>query len=116
MLTIRKAQFAVFEERAAIALRVRLLEWVKRLHPEVFEGLSPATLGDLVELGVLSAARFGIEKEADLVRFLHLMVELGPTFPDQEEYSWTAKILRDEALAPAERLRMVALFASGSEE
>jgi hypothetical protein len=104
VLTIRDAQMAVFDETMRRSFEDRAVAYLSRIRPSAVppEGVRP-----LVWAGIARADGYGMRVERDLIRYLELMVRLGPDFDLREENAWVRGLLGSRALRPEARLRMV---------
>jgi len=61
----------------------------------------------VIENGIVRAARYGIEEEFDVERYLDIMFYLGLDFDVSERNSWARVVLEDDTQMPAERLSQI---------
>ena len=112
MLTVRKQQLDAlgaymrqsFEDRVAQHL---VREWPLQVRKLLSAGGSEKPVRDLIQLGIQKAARYGIESEADVMRFIELMVRILPEFDEQKELGWARAILDDRSLPGAAKIGLI---------
>jgi hypothetical protein len=66
--------------------------------PAEFEKLGDK-VAEFIRQGIEKAGRYGIEGEADVSRYLDLMVKLGVDFESLDAMKWAAAILEDESIS-----------------
>jgi len=107
VLTVRDRQRRVFEDLA----RERFVAETLRSLPEVFPGDArvgdPVAMRALIEDGIERAVRLGIEGGREVMLYVFLLHELGPSFEDAAGTRWIGDILRDPELAPSTRLDLI---------
>ena len=107
MLTIRPDQMNAFPKAVEKDLECRLLTHVQRLFAEQCRPLGEEGVRQRVRLGIRAAARYGIEAEYDVSRYVDAMFLLGPDFDTSECWPWAAEALGDascDATARMDRL------------
>ena len=83
MLDIRTEQMAAFRAQLLKQFENRMVKHIGQAYPDQFEAMLDPESGDapvrtLVRKGVEKAAGYGIDIEADVARFIDLMVEIDP--------------------------------------
>lgn len=104
MLLIRREQMEVlaaarwrdFASLATRHCRVR--------HPEICDPLSDDALQLRVDSGLRRARSHGFEQSADLMRFLDMLLRIGP---DADKQPWVAAILAQSKYAPSTRMDLI---------
>ena len=87
MLTIRYEQLAALRRPQSASLEHRLCEALGQSHPEQVAILGPAGTRRLVDHGLRTGWRCGLESEDELARLVVLMLQVGVEFersPDRE--------------------------------
>ena len=75
--------------------------------PDETARMSVDALIVLVDRGIDLASTYKILLEADVARFLELIVGLGEDFDVQSDFRWIGEILKQTEIEPAARLDMV---------
>ena len=96
MLTIRAAQFALFEEELTKRFVDETACELKRILPRHCEALGPEGVRDAIHAGVKQAAAYGIVSERGAAGYVRLMFMFGADFDRKHE--WARKVL-DQAPA-----------------
>ncbi len=112
MLTIRNAQLAVLAEARFEHYVDELAGLVARHWPEEFSAMGMEGARRLAEDAVVKAERYEIRGEAEVARYLNLMLALGRDFDRDPRYPWAGAILRDEAIAPRHKLKKLIRLAA----
>lgn len=99
MLTIRKAQTAVFEDASLVDFENRMVVHIKKFFPDHFAALQEEKTRQLIQFAIERAATHGIVNECDVCKFTDLMIGFGPGFEEDPKCAWAAKILGDTASA-----------------
>lgn len=87
MLTIRHEQLEALRRLASASFEQRLADALERSHPDEVAALGPEGLRELVDHGLRTGWRCGLEDEHELARLVVLMLQLGRDFersPDRE--------------------------------
>ncbi|MFP2959630.1 hypothetical protein ACLEPN_17755 [Myxococcus sp. 1LA] len=106
-LTIRAAQMQAFEAPAKPRPQDRLLAHLRRVFPERMRALSPAAALALVEAGMATAQRHGIQDAKSVTLLTDLVVVKGPGFEDTADLAWSGAILRSASIPSEEKAGMI---------
>jgi hypothetical protein len=98
MLTIRKEQMVVFREPAIHDYVKRTVLYLTERFPEKCDVLGEPKLRETVKYGIQRSASYGITTEADVRRYIELMLMFGPDFDQAPELPWASSILNNKAL------------------
>lgn len=117
MFNLRKEQLKVFEEAAARELESRMIAQLRSEQPAPFGAMDRAELGDLVRYGIERAMAYQLTAEADVLKYIRVMLALGKDFDRDPRYPWASHTLNDASLGSAtarvDRLSAAALEAAG---
>ncbi len=98
MLTIRKEQFAVFQQAASESFQDRMLSHIKEFFPQSFEKHGELGIRELVSYGIQRAATYHCQLEPDVCNYIDLMIVFGRDFDNDPAFPWASSILNDPAL------------------
>ncbi len=102
-MRLRKEQMEAFERYMREGFARRVLAHLRRYFPEQCAQMGKDELREFVHYGIERAGSYGIEAEADVARYIDLMMEFGQDF--DSDLTWAAEILNDESIEePAERM------------
>ena len=73
--------------------------------------LGTETLRLAVMEGIERGLFYGIQGDRDVCLFIDLLFAFGPTFDEEEDYSWTHAFLRNHRLDSATKMRLI--YATG---
>ena len=107
MLTIRKDQMEAFGEEMLRQYKQRMSVHLRRHFPQQTEALDDAALARFIDEGIEQAARYEIQEETTVEKFLELLMRHGADFDTREEFAWAKKILRDGRLLSFEKLERI---------
>jgi len=84
----------------------RMVEHLRdRFAPQMGEhGLTEAGLEPLIRRGMTDAEGYGIEDRQDVVRYLELLLILGPRFDRDPAHRWAADLLRQKNVDGGHRM------------
>jgi ribosomal-protein-alanine N-acetyltransferase len=100
MLTIRTAQLEALRARLLPALATRATQYLRRHHAAAAARLSDVKLDADVARSLARAQRYGLTREASLVCFAALALEIGPAF---DLHPRIQAALQEAGLRPDER-------------
>ena len=104
MLIIRKEQEKEFAKIALRRFEESMVSHVKENWPEEYKKLGAEAVRESILKGVTNAAKYGIEREYDIARYLNVMYALGHDFDtDGARFPWAAEILMDSELNGREK-------------
>lgn len=95
MLTIRKEQFAVFQQHELGKFEDPTYLRLNELYPEKCQDFGETRLRRLIRYGVQRAASYKIGAPDDVRTYIDVMMLLGPDFDKDPAYAWAAEILND---------------------
>ena len=107
MLTIRKAQMAVFETLFARRFREELKRHVRGEFPTQTQPLDDAALETLISEGVNRGRGYEITTERDLTLFVDLLFLAGQDFDHNRKMSWARRILLDKNLDGTAKMQAI---------
>lgn len=84
----------------------RLIAIIRRDNAKELAAWDPGDerLRVVIAEGLSKAASYGVEDEADLVRYVKLMAILGPSFDEDATLPWAGEILRRKAVGSPRKL------------
>jgi len=87
----------------------RMVEHLRDRFPEEMRrhGLSEAGLDPLVRRGISDAESYGIDDRQDVVRYLELLLVLGPRFDRDPAYRWAGNLLRQRNVDGGHRMHQL---------
>lgn len=97
MLTIRRVQEAAFQEASDRQFQERLLVHVRTYFRVDYELLGEAQIRKVIEHGLRSAARHGLQTRGQCCRYLDLILALGSHFDRDPLLPWAAAALTQGA-------------------
>ncbi|WP_437767842.1 hypothetical protein WME77_12760 [Sorangium sp. So ce764] len=104
MLVIRDAQMAAFEAEGLKRYKAHLVESVKKHWPERSAALGDEGVRGEVDRAIERADGYGIVSQKDVFRYLNVSFMLGAGFDTDPTYPWAEAILKDDAMAPSEKM------------
>jgi hypothetical protein len=110
MLVIRAAQMLTFYDAAVDCYVQASLVRIERRFEAEFARLGRIGVEALVRDGVARAQRYAVESNAQVDRFVDLMLTVAPDFDARPDMAWAASILGDAGID--ERAKMDLIYAS----
>jgi hypothetical protein len=104
MLRIRKEQYDILVQQAIHNFENRMYAHVTGVFPDECKALGEEGVRRLIKEGIERAARYGIEIEYDVARFVDLQYILAPDFDTNPEIPWAAAILKAPGLDATTRV------------
>ena len=105
MLTIRKEQTETFSNNAQKNFECRMVTHLKRVFPDQCSAMEDAGIRQIIQTGIEKAAKYGVQAEYDVARYIDLMFVFGIEFDKSPEYPWASRILTSrEYSGPTERM------------
>lgn len=98
-MIIRRQQIASLSKISAAKFEARTAEHLARCFPDECKGLGDDKLRELIRYGVEHAAKYGIDLERDVCKYIDLMVVFGRDFDTSADRPWASLILEDKSLA-----------------
>ena len=98
MLTIRKEQFAVFQQAASESFQDRMLSHINEFFPQSLEQHGELDIRELIAYGIQRAATYNFQLEPDVCNYIDLMIVFGRDFDRDPALAWASAILNDPAL------------------
>jgi hypothetical protein len=108
MLTIRKEQLRIFEDRRRREFEQALARHIKRFFPHECER---GDVEGFVRLGIDRAEYHGCETEREIALYLNLMAMLGSSFDEDPQIPWAGEQIDDPAI-PGVSARIARVYAS----
>jgi hypothetical protein len=100
-MIVRSEQMLEFEKAAVRNFENRMIEHVKTFSPPHARVLNREQLREVVQLALRRAPEHGFETDANIQRYLDLMLQLGSHFDSDPQLEWAARVLGDDALPEA---------------
>jgi hypothetical protein len=107
MLIIRKAQMKVFEEQSRKRFENLMAEHLAEEYPEKVEEMGEEGTKKLIARGIDDAGRYGIDAERDVARYIELMVEIEPAWPNTRRMAWADGLLKDAQLTGHAKMELI---------
>jgi hypothetical protein len=107
MLTIRKAQMAVFETLFARRFRENLKRHVRDEFPTQTQSQDDTTLDKLISDGITRGRIYEITTERDLTLFVDLLFLAGQDFDHSRKMAWARRILLDKNLDGTAKMQAI---------
>ena len=95
MLKIRPDQEAVLLRAKRERFVTRVMAHLRRHWTEEVSGMDEAGLRDHIETHRDKAEDYGVDIEADVMKYIEVASLLGPGFDNDAAYPWAKKILRN---------------------
>ncbi len=114
-MIIRDGQKEAFQAADCGRFQAACIGHLRETYPDETEGKSNEEMDNLVHDGVGAAARYGIRRETNVLRFIELRLALGDDFEKEEGGEWAAEILNDESLEEPEKTDRLYLAAMSRE-
>jgi hypothetical protein len=93
MLTIRRAQFAVFSQLEVQKFEEWMLAHLRRFFPSQCLAAGDQLLRETIQYGVRRAAGYGITAKRDVCKYVDLMIAFGRDFDTDRRSRWAGEIL-----------------------
>jgi len=103
MLKIRMEQMEAFQRDAAQRLEQRALVHVTEFFPEDIARLGDAGAKEFVRDGISRAHAFEFFEEADVYKFIDLLITMGSDF--DVKFNWAKQILGERESSPEDRMK-----------
>jgi hypothetical protein len=107
MLTLRKEQLDALARQSRPAREESVRNCLEKETPDICNEMGDALFRALVSRGVIQAETYNIDKEADVVRFVRLMMTIDPAFDRMKKMAWAREILEEELLSGTEKLDLI---------
>lgn len=104
MLVIRDAQIQALIVGNDDDLQRLIEDAVRKVNPPRVDGLAPARVKSMVQIGIERAREAGFDKAEDLAVFVALMFEISTRFDEQPAIS---EVLKDATYPPEDRLEQL---------
>lgn len=98
-LIIRDEQMQFFETRKRDRFVERAADRLEETWPAFRRKPKRKVLEHHIQRALTTTRRFGIRAERDVMRFLLVMVALGPNFAYEPQFPWALELLRDGTLS-----------------
>ncbi len=110
-MIIRDEQKDAFQAADCGRFQEACIGHLRETYPDETEGKSNGEMENLVHDGVGGAARYGIRRESDVLRFIEVRLALGDEFETEEGGEWAAEILNNESMGGPEKTDRLYLAA-----
>jgi hypothetical protein len=107
MLVIRKAQFDSLRDAALRNLVSLAYRHLTTALPEAVSAFGEQAVLASAQQAVSKCQTYGIERDADVLRYLNLMYVLGFDFDTDPAHPWSASILSDPKLTGRTKLDLL---------
>ena len=94
----------MFESIALERFKNRTYQHLIAIWPEECKSLGEEAVRASIQEGLTKARSYGLNSELDVARYIDLIYTLGDSFDCNPELPWAGAILRDDSLAPGQRL------------
>jgi len=98
LLILQQEQLDLFARIEMERFESRVIAHLRQYYTERMAGIADPTAREFVRFCVRRAARYGIERERDIVLFIDVSIALGQRFDEQPQHRWALDILTDEFL------------------
>ena len=112
MWVIRDAQMGSLAAHTRSRFAEVLREHLKRSFPRLSRAMGDAGLDELIRHGMERSAVHGVVVQADIARYVELMMVLGRDFDIDPRRAWAGAILRADD-PPSVRLELIRRDAEG---
>jgi|HubBroStandDraft_5_1064220.scaffolds.fasta_scaffold611122_1 hypothetical protein len=113
MLTIRKAQIAVFSQVEMQKFEAWMLVHLKKFFPKQCAAAGDPQLRDTVQYGIQRAEVHGFKAKRDVCKYIDLMIVFGRDFDTDPRSRWAGEILGRRGNPGG---KMQALFVTGKRQ
>jgi hypothetical protein len=96
MLEIRQEQYEALNENAREQFFRRVIQYLRTEWKSQCEDMDQSQLETMVREQTETAESYGIEIEADVVKYLEIALQLGEDFDTSEQFPWAQKILTNQ--------------------
>ncbi len=96
MLTIRKEQMKALGRIRRLGFEVRLARHARKFFPEPCREMDDEVLQAVCQRAIRRAAYHGMVAEADVARFLSLMLVFGRRFDEDPSLPWARRVLAQD--------------------
>jgi len=107
MVVIRKEQMAAFRMEARKRFAERMRIYIAEEYPAVHEYLGDEGTKQLIQKGIETAARYGIDDNGPTAALIELMVQFGEQLEGSPERAWAERILADPELPGVIKLTVI---------
>jgi hypothetical protein len=114
MLRITEQQLQAFAPQMRRLFEERCVAMLRAAYPAVTQPHPHEKLLELVRVAATRAAGYGIEADADVERWLHLMMRLGPRFDEDPRHPELRATLDDRGVVAQVRLDTVERLAGAA--
>ncbi len=99
-MKITRQQLQALADQSRHDFISRSAEFLRSTWPSQTNSFSDHRLRDLIHASIVRAEEYGIEIEADVIRFVETSLLLGEDFDTSAQFPWAAEFLQDEFDAP----------------
>lgn len=104
LLTIRRAQYAVFANERRRVLREETVQLIRTRFAAEWQRFGEEEVRALVALAFRKARLWRLVEYGDILRIVNVMFTLGCHFDEDPDYPWARAILARAELRPASRV------------
>jgi hypothetical protein len=99
VLVMRQAQMKALKNYTAQEFEARMVSHTRECWPEESERLGRENVLASIRKGIANAAKYGVESEYDVARYLNIMYALDHDFDSEKDrFPWVKEILTDPDL------------------
>jgi hypothetical protein len=107
MLTIRREQQQAFTQAALQRFENEMVAHLRASFPDQAGKMEEAELRALIRASIEVAAKYGVNEEFDVRRYLEYVFCYGPDFGLNSRTTWAGEILCNSGLTGAEKMNRI---------
>ena len=104
MLKIRKQQLHTLRTQRLAPFRDDAMDTIREHWPKTYEALGPRGAQRLIDKAIEQTGKHNIDHEAQILRFLNLLLAFGGDFSQTLKTAWAHKILSDGRRHPDNKM------------
>jgi hypothetical protein len=109
VLTLSAKQFQHLADLTRLRFEAESWEHVGTHYSDRVSALGETRARSLMRFALDEASRFAFTREPEVLKYLNLVFEFGPAFPDDARFSWAREILVTDGPDRMDRLYAAAL-------
>ena len=109
MFSLSKKQFDQLSAQAEVKFGSDAFQHVCQFYPDRVEKLGNDRTKELLDHALRDARAQRFTQQSDVLQYVNLIFEFGPSFPSHQRFAWAAGILTDETPGRLDRLYAAAL-------
>lgn len=115
MLVIRDAQMQAFREAQVRRFENDAVQHLERVLPDRCREMGAGAVRESVQLAIRQTQVYGLDREYDVLRYLHCMCVLGFGFDQDPRYPWAKELLTKPGLRSERKMDLVTDRATDAE-